>query len=177
MHHGEPPHVLAAFPTSLGWMAALWSGPLLKRVTFDHRSPKSAAGALSCTAQTPDDPNMEQRRLVERLTAFADGEVDDFRDVRIDLYSMTDFQRRIVDHCRRIPWGQTLSYGQLAAQSGRPRAARAVGNVMAANQFPLMVPCHRVVGSGGSLGGYSAHGGLRIKRRLLDREAPLAAIA
>ncbi|MEX1224432.1 MAG: MGMT family protein, partial [Pirellulales bacterium] len=75
--------------------------------------------------------------------------------------------------CRRIPIGQTMSYAELAAVAGSPGAARAVGNIMAGNRVPIIVPCHRVVGSGGSLGGYSSSGGLRTKRRLLSLEASL----
>jgi methylated-DNA-[protein]-cysteine S-methyltransferase len=84
---------------------------------------------------------------------------------------LSDFQRAVVGHCRRIPPGQTLTYGQLAARVGRPRAARAVGRVMATNRFPLIVPCHRVVAAGGVLGGFSAPQGLAMKKRLLAAEA------
>ncbi len=73
--------------------------------------------------------------------------------------------------CRRIPWGQTRSYAQLAAVAGRPGAARAVGSVMAKNRVPLVVPCHRVIASSGQLGGYSAPQGLSLKRRLLAMES------
>jgi methylated-DNA-[protein]-cysteine S-methyltransferase len=97
--------------------------------------------------------------------------VDDFRDVLIDPGPQTEFQRLVVDHCRQIPPGATLTYGELAARAGRPRSARAIGNCMAANRIPLIVPCHRVVGADGGLRGYSANGGLRLKQRLLDLES------
>ena len=73
--------------------------------------------------------------------------------------------------CRRIPYGRTMSYAELAAKAGSPNAARAVGNCMAGNRIPLIVPCHRVVCSDGRLGSYSAPGGTRMKRRLLDLES------
>jgi methylated-DNA-[protein]-cysteine S-methyltransferase len=84
---------------------------------------------------------------------------------------VTDFQRKVLDACRAIPPGETLSYAELAVIAGAPGAARAVGNVMRTNRIPLVIPCHRVVGSGGSLGGYSAPDGLAMKRKLLEREA------
>jgi methylated-DNA-[protein]-cysteine S-methyltransferase len=104
------------------------------------------------------------------LQAFARKPDDDFLDLQLDVVNSTEFQLAVVRHCRAIPIGGTLTYGELARAAGHPRAARAVGQVMATNRFPLIVPCHRVVGSNGSLGGYSARDGLNMKRRLLDRE-------
>ena len=80
----------------------------------------------------------------------------------------------MIDACRAIPRGETLTYGQLAAKAGYPGAARAVGQVMARNCLPLLIPCHRVVGSNG-LHGFSAPGGLATKQRLLEIEGQLAA--
>jgi methylated-DNA-[protein]-cysteine S-methyltransferase len=100
-----------------------------------------------------------------------EGEPDEFSDIEIDLDHLTPFAQRIVTFCRRIPWGQTLSYGQLAKVSGRSGAARAVGSVMARNRTPIIVPCHRVIASGGRLGGFSAPQGIKLKRRLLAVES------
>jgi methylated-DNA-[protein]-cysteine S-methyltransferase len=112
-----------------------------------------------------------QRRLVERLTAFAAGERDSLADIPIDVGRLGKFQRRVAKQCRSIPYGQTISYAELAAKSGSPRAARAVGNCMAGNRIPLIVPCHRVVRSDGRLGSFSAPGGVGMKRRLLALES------
>ena len=89
----------------------------------------------------------------------------------IDLGWTTEFQRRVIRRCRRIPYGKTATYGQIASAAGSPGAARAVGSCMAANRFPLIVPCHRVVRSGGGIGAFSAPGGTRTKRRLLAMES------
>ena len=80
----------------------------------------------------------------------------------------TDFQRRVWDELRRIPYGRTISYRELAARIGRPAAVRAVGRANGTNPIPIVVPCHRVVGTDGSLTGYG--GGLETKRRLLELE-------
>lgn len=80
----------------------------------------------------------------------------------------TDFQRQVWGALMEIPYGQTRSYGALAAALGRPGAARAVGQANRRNPIPLLIPCHRVVGSDGSLTGYA--GGLNVKKRLLDLE-------
>ncbi len=108
--------------------------------------------------------------VIGRLRAYAADEEVDFSDVRVDERHLTDFGRRVVKACRRIPRGQTRSYGQLAAVCGSPGAARAVGQVMAKNRYPLIVPCHRVLAAGGLLGGFSAPQGLTMKRRLLELE-------
>jgi methylated-DNA-[protein]-cysteine S-methyltransferase len=92
----------------------------------------------------------------------------------IDESPWTPFQKRVIDVCRSIPWGSTLTYGQVAALAGSPGASRAVGSVMAKNRFPLIVPCHRVIGSNG-LGGFSAPDGLKLKSRLLANEGTIPA--
>lgn len=102
--------------------------------------------------------------------AYAAGEPVDFADVAVDLAHLTPTQCRVIEQCRRIPYGQTLTYGRLAALAGSPGAARAVGNVMAANRCPLVIPCHRVVQAGGQIGHYSAPAGRRMKLRLLEQE-------
>ena len=92
-------------------------------------------------------------------------------NVRLDCSAATDFQADVWHACRTIRYGQTASYGDLAARVGHPGAARAVGTVMANNRFPIVVPCHRVVRSDGGLGGYSGPGGTVLKRKLLAMES------
>ena len=92
--------------------------------------------------------------LVRRLQDFASGSPDLLRDIPVDLGPVSDFRRRVYELCRRIPYGKKISYSELAAKACRPRAARAVGNSMAANKIPLIIPCHRVVGSHGKVGSY-----------------------
>ncbi|MGA2821110.1 MAG: methylated-DNA--[protein]-cysteine S-methyltransferase [Anaerolineales bacterium] len=88
----------------------------------------------------------------------------------IDWRRMSPFQRRVLKATSRIPYGQTKTYGEIAHQARHPGAARAVGQAMGSNPVPLVIPCHRVLGAGGSLGGYSAPGGVDLKRRLLRLE-------
>lgn len=85
----------------------------------------------------------------------------------LDLSGLTDFQREVLELVATIPLGETLTYGEVAERLGKPGAARAVGQALKANPFPLIVPCHRVVGSKG-LGGYSS--GVELKKRLLEIE-------
>jgi methylated-DNA-[protein]-cysteine S-methyltransferase len=106
--------------------------------------------------------------LAERFRSYFAGERPDFRDVRLDLEGYTPFQLAVVDALRRIPYGEVVTYGELAALAGYPNAPRATGSVCAHNRFPLAVPCHRVVSAAG-IGGYGASG-VEIKRRLLELE-------
>jgi methylated-DNA-[protein]-cysteine S-methyltransferase len=157
-------------------MAILGRERTLLHLTFGHASAAEALAALRSApagdALVPDIADEDWNAdLVNRLQAYAAGGADDFLDVPLDLANLRPFQRNVVVHCRHIPLGQTRTYGELAALAGSPGAARAVGNVMAANQTPLVVPCHRVVAAGDRIGQYSAAGGRRMKLRLLETEA------
>ena len=106
--------------------------------------------------------------LISRVHAFLAGDDMSFEDVSIDLEWATPFQRALVDALRGVPRGVVVSYGELAALAGRPRAARAAGALCAANRFAFVVPCHRVVAAHG-IGGYGS-AGVEVKRRLLALE-------
>jgi len=162
------------FPSDLGWMAIAWRGEQLSRITFGHPSATAAIASLDAddnwtTTQATSVPQWV-RSLTERLQSYAAGNAESFDDVALDLSHLSAFQHRVVRFCRRINRGRVRSYGELAAAAGSPGAARAVGNVMAQNRYPIIVPCHRVVGSAGSLGGFSARDGISMKRRMLDME-------
>ncbi len=105
-----------------------------------------------------------------RCSGTASGEP---RDIPLAFRHGTPFQRRVWQELRAIPRGSTLTYAELASRIGRPGAARAIGSAVARNPLSIVVPCHRVVGAGGSLTGYA--GGLAAKRRLLRHEGALPA--
>jgi methylated-DNA-[protein]-cysteine S-methyltransferase len=161
-----------ACSTSLGWIGLAIEGEVVAQLVFGHATAREAlrrvGGIGNSTGHTASN---FARDLVERLHAYADGAVEEFRDIPILEDRLTPFGRAVVARCRAIPHGQTRTYGELAVLAGRPGAARAVGQVMAANAVPLIVPCHRVVAAGGLLGGFSAPQGLSMKRRLLALEA------
>ncbi len=165
--------MVAARDSAVGWISALWADGHLRRVTIGHSSRRAALAALDAGKVIPlgdEELAGEQFSLLERLQAAAAGDMVNFSDVKLDLRHLRPFARRVVERCRRIRPGQTMSYGELAAACGSPKAARAVGNVMRTNRFPLIVPCHRVIGSDGALGGFSAPTGVDLKRRMLEME-------
>jgi methylated-DNA-[protein]-cysteine S-methyltransferase len=89
----------------------------------------------------------------------------------LDWQGVSPFHQRVLRACSQIPTGSVLTYGKLAEEVGSPQAARAVGGAMAKNRWPLIIPCHRVVGACGRLTGYSGRGGVETKRQLLDWES------
>lgn len=114
------------------------------------------------------------RDLQQRIVAYFEGEIIDFStDPPLDLTGRGPFEQAILDACRQIPAGMTLTYTALAETVGRRHAARAAGNALAANPIPLIVPCHRVIRTDGGLGGFSALGRTVTKQRMLDHERPL----
>jgi methylated-DNA-[protein]-cysteine S-methyltransferase len=163
--------MLFVFPSQLKWMAVVTSGTTVKQVTFNHPSAEAAKAAIDSQLLAHAIAGGADSPMVCRLQAYAAGMADDFLDISVDLGQPSVFQRRVLEQCRRIPYGSTLGYAELAAMAGHPGAARAVGNCMAANRIPLLIPCHRVVCSGGRLGSYSAPGGTDTKRRLLALES------
>ena len=112
-----------------------------------------------------------QRGLQERIVAYYEGEPVDFStDPAVSLNGSGSFAHKVLQACRKIACGRTTTYGDLARQVGSPRAARAVGSVMAGNPIPLIIPCHRVLRTDGGLGGFSAPGGTAIKQKMLHHE-------
>ena len=112
-------------------------------------------------------PTDEVRRQLDEYFA---GERREF-DLSVDLRPAREFGRAVLEQLAQVPYGELTTYGALAAKAGSPRAARAVGTVMNRNPVPIVLPCHRVVGSTGSLVGYA--GGLERKRTLLELERAL----
>ncbi len=159
----------------LGWFALEWWGRQVAALTLAHPDPQAAIAALDPTDPPPYPVPPEQEApsptLARRLQAYAAGLPDLFHDVPLALEHLPPFQRAVLLACRQIPYGQTTRYAQLAAALGKPSAARAVGNALARNPLPILIPCHRVIGARGAMSGFSAPGGLATKRQLLAIEA------
>ena len=165
-------HVSTVFSTQLGWFSISWQGEKVCQLSFGHASRQAATERTRNRVTPTGQLSAAQQQLMMRLKDFAQGGDEDFQDVQIVLDKATRFQHEVYQQCRRIPRGETASYQTLACRAGSPRAARAVGNAMAHNPIPLIVPCHRVVAAERQgLGGFSAPGGLAMKRRLLALES------
>ena len=108
--------------------------------------------------------------IIRRVQKHLHGDVQDFADIVVDLDAMGPFARQVYETVRKIPPGRTTSYGELATDMNRPTAARAVGQALGRNSIPLIIPCHRVLASDKKPGGFSAHGGVETKAKLLEIE-------
>lgn len=155
---------LLIFPSELGWMSLRMRGVVVRQLSFGHASAAAAIQAIAPAQAASREPSSRQREVVERLQRYAEGMLVDFCDLPVDSGPASEFQARVLKACREIAYGETLTYGELAAMASAPGAARAVGNCMAGNRVPLIIPCHRVVRAGGDIGPYSAAGGSATKR-------------
>ena len=156
------------FNTDMGWVGTLASAKGLLGTTLPQRSAQEAKQLLDDSINHATwSPHLSDD-LVERLKAYFSGHKVTFPD-ELDLSGATPFQRKVWEITRLIPYGETRSYLWVAKQIKRPRAARAVGQALGRNPLPIIVPCHRVVASDGSLGGFG--GGLEMKQHLLCLEA------
>jgi methylated-DNA-[protein]-cysteine S-methyltransferase len=113
-------------------------------------------------------PHVQQ--AIDAIVALLRGETIDLSFVTLDMDGVPEFHRRVYEVARTIPPGTTLSYGEIASRLGEPHAARAVGQALGRNPFPIVVPCHRVLAARGRTGGFSAPGGTATKLRLLAIE-------
>lgn len=118
----------------------------------------------------PGAPPREIAEVIEKIRKHLQGEAQDFRGIPLDLENVEPFFRQIYEATREIPPGQTRTYGEIAKAVGQPSAAQEVGQAMAKNPVPIIVPCHRVAAAGGKLGGFSAPGGPATKAKLLAIE-------
>lgn len=162
----------ALFPTALGDCALAWSEHGVLGVWFPE--PSEAATRARIRRRWPDAAETSPPAAVaEAMAAIArllESGREDLTGVGLDMSGVEGFERQVLEEARRIPAGQTLTYGELAARAGSPGAAREVGHAMARNRFPIVVPCHRVLAANGGFGGFSAPGGLESKAHLLTIE-------
>lgn len=160
-------------PTPHGPLAIVARGGSLIGVALPHKT--RAALAREIADRWPDAVSSHSLmpQLCHEIRDYFAGRSDRFT-IKVDLTDRSEFQHRVLSACRRIAAGVCLTYGELAHRAGHPSAARAVGRALATNPVPLIIPCHRVIASTGALCGFSAAGGLALKRRLLDHEKRFA---
>ncbi|HUK01023.1 MAG TPA: methylated-DNA--[protein]-cysteine S-methyltransferase [Steroidobacteraceae bacterium] len=167
----------AIFPTSIGTCGILWSGRGILGVQLPESNETALRARIvrrypQARAATPDTPTAA---AITRITALLAGAHDDLGSLALDYTGISEFERDVYEAARRVGPGSVSSYGELAARVGDRHASRAIGQAMARNPFPLIVPCHRILAADGGLGGFSARGGTSTKQRLLEIEgAPVA---
>jgi len=170
--HPTEQHYLV-FETASGFCGIAWTTAGITRFELPVKTAEAASRLLlrRLPGAMPGTPPAEVERAVRAAERYFAGEQTDFADLKLDLGEQTDFFEKVYAAARRVGWGHTTTYGALAKELGAgPEAARDVGQAMAHNPVPLIIPCHRVLAAGGKLGGFSAPGGVTAKRRMLELE-------
>jgi methylated-DNA-[protein]-cysteine S-methyltransferase len=166
------PARFALFETAIGRCALAWTERGIASVQLPEADDEATRARV--LARHPDAveaaPEGDAKRAVDAMRAHLRGELDALESVPLDYAAVPLFHRRVYEALRRVGPGRTIGYGELAARVGSPAAARAVGQAVGKNPFPIVVPCQRVLAAGGRAGGFSAYGGVATKRRLLAIE-------
>jgi methylated-DNA-[protein]-cysteine S-methyltransferase len=162
------------FESSWGWMAVAGSPRGIRYTSLPEESPERAVDFLDgvMKGELPEHRPGAFQPFQRQIEEYFSGEREQW-DVELDLDGSTEFFRKAWEACSSIPSGETRTYRWLAEQAGRPLASRGAGQAMARNRVPIVIPCHRVVGSDGGLHGFAGPG-LPLKARLLQHEAERA---
>ena len=163
------------FATAIGPCGVAWSQRGLVSIQLPEATEEATRARLWERITLPDDgglttPPDTVRAAIERIVAHLTGNEAGLDGIELDLEDVPPFHRKVYEAARRITRGEIRSYGDLAGDAGSPHGARAVGQAMAKNPLPIVVPCHRVVAAGGKPGGFTSPGGLDTKARLLAIE-------
>ena len=167
-----PEQNLAIFDTTIGPCAIVWGDRGLLGVQISEAS--EAATRARMAQRFPEAhevaPPPEIQNVIDGVKALLTGERRDLKDVPIDDDGVPEFHRRVYAIVRKVPPGQTITYGEIAEKLGDKSLARAVGQAMGENRCPIVMPCHRVLAASGKTGGFSAPGGVVTKLKLLTIE-------
>lgn len=160
------------FETAIGACAIAWSDAGLVRLQLPERDRAATRNRIAARVPSPfeAEPDEQATAVIAALRRYFEGKPESLAALRLDLTAISAAYRRIYEATRAVGWGQTATYGEIARRIGEPGAARAVGQAMSRNPVPIVVPCHRILASGGRMGGFSAHGGTLTKQRLLELE-------
>ncbi len=156
----------ATFETTAGWIGLITSSRGLSRVTLPQKSREMAESSLGEFREATFSAD-HFKDLIGKFQAYFQGDWVDFTE-KLDFSNATSFERAVWETTRKIPYGETRSYGWVALQIGNPLAPRGVGQALGRNPLPIIIPCHRVIGSDGKLHGFG--GGLKMKEYLLKLE-------
>jgi methylated-DNA-[protein]-cysteine S-methyltransferase len=161
------------FETASGFCGIAWNGVGITCLRLPTKSAASAERILlrKAPGAEPGPPTPAAAEAVVAVKRYFEGEETDFSGFKLDLGEQGAFFKQVYAAARRVGWGRTTTYGALTKELGAgPEAARDVGEAMAKNPVPLIIPCHRVLAAGGKIGGFSAPGGSAAKIRMLALE-------
>jgi len=162
----------ALFDTPIGTCGLVWGTAGIACLQLPEKTAEATrarvlrrwAGVVETT------PPAGVQGALDRVQALLAGELVSLEDIPLDLDAAPEFHRKVYEVARTIPPGQTMTYGEIARRIGAPHESREVGQALSKNPIAIIVPCHRVLGADGKMGGFSAGGGVATKRRILEIE-------
>ena len=157
------------FRTRVGWCGVVSSQKGILRILMGYPSRERILRKIKAAFGRGITKTPAKGTIADKITRYFSGGRVSFQCV-LDWSFLSPFQKKVFKAAMKIPYGEVESYGSLARKVGCPRGSRAVGGALAKNPFPLVVPCHRIVRGDGGLGGFSAGGGITLKKRLLKLE-------
>jgi methylated-DNA-[protein]-cysteine S-methyltransferase len=162
----------ALFETAIGACAIAWGPRGILGVQLPEDSEAATRTRLRRRFPQPHEspPSADVGSVIDQIVMLLRGEAMDLSEVRLDMGGIAPFNARVYEIARKIPPGETRTYGEIARELGVPDKAREVGHALGKNPFPIIVPCHRVLGADGKAGGFSAPGGVDTKLRMLSIE-------
>src|SRR3954465_6193483 len=164
------------FDTPIGTRRLVWKDETVVGWGLPEASAAATRGRIKrrwpdAEEQAPPAP---MQTIIDRVLALLAGKSVDLSDIMLDFGGAPEFHRRAYEIARTIPPGQTMTYGEIARRLGVPHESREVGQAMGKNPIAIIMPCHRVLGADGKMGGFSANGGIATKRRILEIEGAAA---
>ena len=164
------------FETAIGYMAIAWTEKGICQLQLPEESEAKTRTQLK--KKLPDATQAEPSAIVQKaiklIKLHLEGTPQDMRGIPLDLSRCTEFSRQVYEAARQVKAGQVVTYGDIADRIGQRAASRAVGRALGSNPVAIIVPCHRIIGKGGNMTGFSAFGGCDTKMRLLSIERALA---
>lgn len=160
------------FPTPLGTCAIAWRDGKISGSHLPESTPELTASRIARRSggAEPGSPPDFVNAAIDGILELLDGKPNDLTFIDCDFTGIGDFPAKVYHLSRAIKPGQTRTYGELAMELGDKAHAQGVGRALGANPFPIIVPCHRILGSGGRLTGFSAGGGVNTKLKMLEIE-------
>lgn len=161
------------FQTQIGPCSLHWNEIGLTALVIDpEKEDKIRQNRLSAADKRADTIPVYIEKIINQIHQLLLGQQVSFIDAPLDWQHISDFNQKIYRNILLLKCGDTTTYGEVAKAIGQPRAAQAVGNALGQNPWPIIVPCHRILGRDGKIGGFSANGGIRTKQILLNLESP-----
>lgn len=173
---GQASARFSLFNTAIGKCGIAWQGELVVATQLPERDAVETAQQLAArTGAVEDEPPVHVQTTVAAIRRLLDGVSTDLQNVACDFSRSNSFATDVYSIARSIPYGETRTYGEIAIELGNRLYAQQVGQALGRNPLPIIVPCHRVLGANHRLTGFSAHGGIETKRKMLAIEGTLMA--